>query len=511
MTQHIKTEEDHQAFLSFRNFASSLTNYASTVIWNTYILQMSHAESAVHHIILSTGYLLRASMPDAEFQDNPIIRVQKKNMVFYHYGKALHALINNPHPDVNIVLLSCLIFCLFEELQGNCYAALRHIVAGRDILLKHLRSLKPSARRNDKLNSINVSPSWHPLLVQLLQTYSQLEMHTAVLEGRAINSHIRLPLSGFSQQEVTSYNTAHQQRLPWTTSRQLLPVNTNAARLPSPGLDGNPPRFGNIADASQYLARLAAIVCNSDADSGFMSEITSRWRTNFLLPSRETVLLNYWLEAFNEMMLKSSPNEITTRDLIDSHVLRTYHSCLALLNRATDLGQEAVFDDNLVFFDLTMFRITILIPVLQEELIPPLFFVATRCRVGYVRHRAVGLLQQCGLEGQFLADVAVQIIEREESFSSKDEIDEKIDYKAHSVEESRLRLHGIQLFDDVTMSPGYDADVAYLMVSKVPYAPRAPITPLMVHLPSLRKNEFFDKADSCLKRALHFEMYSSMS
>ncbi|CRG89313.1 hypothetical protein PISL3812_06349 [Talaromyces islandicus] len=500
MTQRFQTETEHHAFWTFANFARSLTNFASAEIWNTYTLQISYAEPAIQHIVLSIGHLLNTYA--ANPKSGPSIAPNEhQQMVFYHYGRALHSLINNPNPDVNVVLLSSLIFSLFEELQGKCYASLQHIIAGRDILRRHLSLLKPSTARSNNLASIKASSTWDPLLVQLLQLFSHLEMHTPVLERRTIDSHLRLPLAGFSQPGVTSRQTARQP-LSWKHHAQS--VGSHGKRTPTYIENGTLPEFTSITEAGQFLAHLAT-ACSADLQQPLPSEATPRWHSNFVICSPETTLLTHWLEAFSRLMSTFSPDAITEGHLIDCHILRTYHSCLTLINQAKHMGQEMVLDDNLVFFDLTMFRMTILISVAKDELISPLFFVATRCRVALTRIRAVGLLRQCGLEGQFLAEVAEHIIENEESNATKDGEQQASSTSFPIPEESRVRLHGIQA------NPTAGEDGAfYLMVSRFPYYPRIPTMPLMVQIPSARGNHFSNRARSCLDRALRFEMYSSV-
>jgi hypothetical protein len=454
---------------------------------------MSHAEAAIQHIILSVGHLLNTHAPTSD--ETIIFEKRKQQMVYHHYGKALHALINSPAPDVNIVLLSCLIFCLFEELQGNCYLAIQHIVAGRDIISKHIRARKPSTRSDD-LASIKTSSGWNPLLAQLLQVYKRLETHVAVLESRALNPVARIPLSGFTQQEAESYSKART-RLCWEPHTALSSSVEN--------IDSTLPEFANMDDASRYLAGLAAI-CVADTGANLWSKTQPRWHTTFLVSSRQTLLLNHWLEAFNRMMSTYSAKDITIHDRVNCHILRLYQSSLAFMNQGKDMGRETIFDENKVVFDLLIFRMTILISVTQEELISPLFFVATRCRVTYLRRRAVDNLRRCSLEGEFLADVAEQVIKVEESYHSEQggggEEEAAFGFPA---ETSRIRLHGL------SPSLGQGQDMFHLMVSSFPYYPRAPQWSLPVHLPFVRETGFMDRAGLCLERALRFEMYTSVS
>jgi hypothetical protein len=451
---------------------------------------MSHAEAAIQHIILSVGHLLDTCASKCD-ESSVLQKEQQRRMVYYHYGKALHALVNKPDPDVNIVLMSCLIFCLFEELQGNCYPAIQHIVAGRDIISRHIRTRK-SSTRSDDLASIKTSSTWNPLLAQLLQVYSRLETHVAVLESRALNPVARIPLSGFSQQEVESYSKTRK-RLCWESHPSFIFSNDDD--------DTALPEFASMTDAGRYLAGLAAI-CVADIGANSSSETQSRWHSTFLVSSRQALLLNHWLEAFNRMMSKYSANNITINDRVNCHILRLYHSCLAFMSRAKDMGQETIFDENKVVFDLNMFRMTILISLTQEELVSPLFFVATRCRIGYLRRTAVDYLRRCGLEGEFLAGVAERLIEVEESNHLEQNDGDEDAAFGFPAESSRLRVHGL--------SP-LGQDLFHLMVSSFPYYPLAPQWQLSVHLPFVREKGFMDKAGPCLERALRFEIYTSVS
>lgn len=470
------------------NFVPQLTNFASAELWHTYILQMSHAEAAIQHIILAVGYLISTHTPT--FAETVTLK-RSQQMVYHHYGQALHSLINKPEPDVNIILMSCLIFCLFEELQGNCYPAIQHIVAGRDIMLKHIRTRKSSAR-SDALVSIRVSSGWNPLLAHLLQVYKRLETHVAVLEARALNPVARLPLSGFTQQEVESYRKSRT-RLCWEPHHHSF-FSFN-------DMDSTLPEFATMEEASRYLAGLAATVADTGAN-----DPQPIWHTTFLVSSRRALLLNHWLEAHNRMMSTYSSKNITINDHVNCQILRLYQTCLAFMNQAKDMGQETIFDKNKVIFDSIVFRNVILISMTQEELISPLFFVATRCRVGYLRRTAVEYLRRCGLEGEFLADVADKVIDMEESTrSAQGDGEEEAATFDYPAETSRLRLHGL--------SPqiGHGQDMFHLMVSSFPYYPHAPQWALSIELPFVRENDFMDKAGLCLDRALHFEMYISVS
>lgn len=502
-TQQLQSENEHRAFLKFADFASGLTNFGSADIWNIYALQMSHAEPSIHYLILSIGNLL--CTPDWRVAGTSTLVVadteqeqqQKQRIVYYYYGKALNALTTNTNPDTNLVLLSSLIFCLFEELWGNSYAATQHIAAGRKILLNHIPK---KSRQKHNLFAVKTSPTWNPLLLKLFQVFFQLEMNTAILVSESLTPQTSLPRSGFPQ-DGTIPNKSQQ--LKWDVG---LPTDSRGGRIPRAfSVNDTFMKFSSIVDASQCLAEIAEICLATPKDVSATETIPLR-RSHFLLPSKSTMLLNQWLEAFTRLMNTFSAKDITQRDLVDSHILRAYHSCLILADQATHLGQEMVFDDSAVVCDLNMFRIIILIAVTQEELIPPLFFMATRCRSAYIRARAVSLLTQCHREGQYLSHVAQRIIDIEESNHRQQEPET---YNASPIPEvSRVRIH------DIVASGDADQNEVSLVVSNFPYFPNpnAPTRLVPTRLPPVWGNgEDFTKGRLCLSRALRFQMHSPVT
>jgi hypothetical protein len=486
-TQQLQSESEHRAFLKFVDFASGLANFGSADIWNIYALQMSHAEPAVHYITLSIGNLLCTPESKIDGSTTLMADTQQEQRVLYYYGKALHAVATNTCPDSIVVLLSTLVFCLFEELRGNSYAAIQHIAAGRAILLNYLQK---KSRKQNNLFTVKTSSTWDPLLFKLFQVFFQLEMNTAILESKASTPQTRLPLSGFSQHASIANKS---EWLKWEKS----PVNTNVFSA-----NGTFIKLSSITDASQSLAEIAE-TCLAIPGNCFAIETIPSRRSRFLLPSQSTIFLNQWLEAFNHLVSSFSAKDLTQRDLVDLHILRGYHSCLVLADQATHLGQEMVFDDSAVVCDLNMFRLVILSAVTQEELIPLLFFMATRCRSAYMRPKAVDLLRQCGSEGQFLSHVAERIIDIEESHHRQHEPETYTESPIPEV--SRVRIHDIVPAD-------VGQDEVCLVVSSFPYFPKAPTRLVLTHLPIVwGQGEDSVKGRIYLNRAIRFQMYSPVS
>jgi len=100
-------------------------------------------------------------------------------------------------------------------------------------------------------------------------------------------------------------------------------------------------------------------------------------------------------------------------NLVDIHILRTYHQCLEAMSRVVPFGREVLFDDYLNIYEHVLFKLGLFVKAADVEL-TPLLFLATLARDSVVRHRAIDLLRQCDQEGKSLAVIAEHVINVEE-------------------------------------------------------------------------------------------------
>ena len=149
---------DSRALLYFRERTIPvLSNFATIAqeFWNSTILQASHADSAIKHMIIATASLQEASIcTPGQCSTNRLIFGQ-------HYSKAVNLLTGpGANPPVETVLMSCLLFVTCENFQGSNLAGLLHIYSGLNILKdwkasKHQKSIAAGSAEDLIQNQID--------------------------------------------------------------------------------------------------------------------------------------------------------------------------------------------------------------------------------------------------------------------------------------------------------------------------------------------------------------------
>ena len=161
---------DSRALLYFRERTIPvLSNFATIAqeFWNSTILQASHADSAIKHMIIATASLQEASMcMPGQYSTNRL-------NFGLHYSKAVNLLTGpGANPPVETVLMSCLLFLTCENFQGSNLAGLLHIYSG----LKILRDWKASKHQK----SIAAGSVEDLIQNQIDPIFARLEAQTTV-------------------------------------------------------------------------------------------------------------------------------------------------------------------------------------------------------------------------------------------------------------------------------------------------------------------------------------------
>lgn len=149
-------------FRIFRELcAMALTGYGTQGFWQTVVLQASDRSAVVKHLMIAASSLRVLTGESTEVV--PAGQAGTSNVPFLaHYGRALRLLGTSPQSDVVVVLVSCVLLAVCEELQQNDLAAQWHIEAGKRILASQQRGT--SLRRGNQTIEID----------EITSTFSQL-------------------------------------------------------------------------------------------------------------------------------------------------------------------------------------------------------------------------------------------------------------------------------------------------------------------------------------------------
>ena len=138
------TLAESRAVLHFREktaFALGSHNSVVQDFFHTLVLQVSHSEPCIKHMVVATASL-------HEGVDLPLSESGPAKILFsQHYSQAVALLTqpNNP-PSLGTILTACLLFISCENFQGSTMAGLLHVQSGLN-LLKDWKSTRSRATR----------------------------------------------------------------------------------------------------------------------------------------------------------------------------------------------------------------------------------------------------------------------------------------------------------------------------------------------------------------------------
>ncbi|KAF2735009.1 hypothetical protein EJ04DRAFT_512011 [Polyplosphaeria fusca] len=139
---------ENRSFFYFQtNTLPKWTEFFDSDLWSQRVLQLSHSEPAIKH-----GILALSTMHERFESTTPIFSAKTNDFAFVQYMQAVkHSndlLIAHQEgqPNVEKVLIACIIFTCYENLAGNYRAANMHLRNGLRILNQHKRSLPPEVQ-----------------------------------------------------------------------------------------------------------------------------------------------------------------------------------------------------------------------------------------------------------------------------------------------------------------------------------------------------------------------------
>ena len=335
--------------------APVLVNYSTRSFWNEYVLQACYAEPCVKDLVIATVCLER-SLGKCGSRALPTVAQAEFGK---HYGRALKQL--SHHHDAGVVLIGCLLLVLCEDLLKNPYGAIMHINAGRKLLAERYHKIDRHLSRDMEV------------------IFKELVLHSPELTSDIVRIQcIFRGVSGVSPKVLYS--------------------------LDNSCLDGG---FTSMEHAMSDLEHLRPL-CIAKLGA-------PRPLTRFHVVSGVTDKLNAWLRRFNSFTASMDDDQQMCQRMV-IHGIRAYHLVLNISSRCTTFDDESLFD--LYSHDLEglVKKLSILSDCGAPNIVTLLFFIACKFRDVAARRRAICLLryEANGAEGNFLANIAEQIVQAEE-------------------------------------------------------------------------------------------------
>ncbi|WAO84962.1 Zn(2)-C6 fungal-type domain-containing protein [Fusarium falciforme] len=132
--------------------------------WTHFVTQVAHAEPAARHAVMAVSSLFE------NFDPSVCGVATMDRFAIFHYNQAIKKLVEDPSPDIDLVLLVCILFICIEFLRGDRHTAVNHAHHGVQLLNQ--------AGKNSKLTAVFSQMSVFPLFfVQSGTDFPHLTTH----------------------------------------------------------------------------------------------------------------------------------------------------------------------------------------------------------------------------------------------------------------------------------------------------------------------------------------------
>lgn len=315
-----------------------LQSVSYSTIWDQFIPQARHENTAVNHALLAVATRQRAK------ETHPDQARQMRHQATSHYCKALRLAADGGH-SLDILLLCCLLFIVYENL--GYWKDRTHARSGGRLLREY---------RDGKLPNLKV------------KSLTLLNEELGPIFGDRI-AHI-------AKATNCSRNPSSRPERPARIARKVPP--------------SIPASFSSVSHAHTALSDLVILVLDKTLE--WEEQLSSY---SFEIPIIRDIL-NEWQDNFQRLCSKSPPTDDFYTDY--RRLLWIYYRVLQIMLTATQSKNEMVFDDHKQDFEFilnTAAQVNVSQKALPNGLglVAPWYLVATRCRDPLLRRTAVAQLR----------------------------------------------------------------------------------------------------------------------
>ncbi|KAK0620253.1 hypothetical protein B0T14DRAFT_226562 [Immersiella caudata] len=397
------TSEEHLVFEWFRNRAAKKLQGSLVLnFWDTLLVQASLTEPAIYHAVLALSSVHKenptgigiggtsGSVPD-----------EHEQFTLRHYVKAIRHLqphfASNDRPSLRIALITCVVFVGLDFLRGHFRAGQLHLLKG----LKIMQDVGLVSNQGDGV--ICWRPCLQPTDDWIVEAFSRLQLQVGLFHHT--HSHDCLVILRAPEPEVPEDLIFHSFNEAWQVMTQLFSkifYLTHQARQQIGSKPGLPP----LSEQYQHIREQLSLWLNAYEQSRETLHQDASWYTDRIY----SLLSAYQTMACIMVDTALRPDDETA---LDKHT----SSFIMLIIQLAGLWSSALTSSNIQALPghaVDMHR-----SILDVGWLPPLFFVATKCRVHRIRLQAVKLLEVAShregiWDATSTARVARKIMELEE-------------------------------------------------------------------------------------------------
>ncbi|KAF3769947.1 hypothetical protein M406DRAFT_248656, partial [Cryphonectria parasitica EP155] len=363
--------EEKRSFYFFQHVtAPCISGDFDASFWRVIVLQISQTEPAVRHAVLAVSSLHEglAAGTIVPSRDGAVLPPNTQSFALQQYNKAIARLLdqmNNPLTKPLASLLTCVLFVCIEYMQGKDKESLIHLEQGRQLLAR--------------LDQRSMDPEMDCIVRHVVPLYTRLSL-TSFLFGA---SPIPIPESLKSHRDIPdTFDTIDNMRHSMHEFMEQAFRFTQQARPAKNPSDHIPRETMRLLEVEQdrLLSRLAKL------NVAFSLFRASRSQ---LGPESALLVLQMYLHAQHIWISTAlSSSEVVYDDFLSSFAA-IVPLAAAYLDLETSPSQLPYFPapEQLPIAYTSNFTF-------ETHIIPPLYYVATKCRHPLIRRSALELLKR---------------------------------------------------------------------------------------------------------------------
>ena len=349
-------DRERRSFHYFRERTTlEICSYDVSTFWSTLVLQAGYAHEPVRYAIVAIGSFHESLESKQDLQ-----RISQSRFTLEQYNKAMKALTKDAKTlGIEEVLVSCIIFVFFENIQGHFDTALKHLGNGLKIL-----SEWRAGRRSGR-----ICPS--PVVEDEL---------AGILDTLHVQASVLLPGSRSNMRKRYS--------------------------------DKLPASFADLQQAHHYFYQLVHWTCEN-LEMPVDEDNPMGIRDSFIAPQCATKFVQYYSLLDGDIIGIIKKNNASLQETIATklgvlHLKIQYHIVIIML-RCLPFKNETVFDQQLHHFKAILELVRHFFKLAKTPsfnfgsakkvtgfdffIIPSLSMVGCRCRDPLIRREAIALLR----------------------------------------------------------------------------------------------------------------------
>ncbi|KAJ8071481.1 hypothetical protein OCU04_001801 [Sclerotinia nivalis] len=397
----VSDREQHSFHFFHTQSAPQLGSCFGSKFWNHFVLQASHREPAVRHAVIALGSLHERFELEDKFISKVRGDTEENSFALRQYVRAINCLVqpsmsvntNHTYKSANVALTACILFICFETLRGDHGSALAHIDGGVKIFSEMQVSGESSAISIEDLPEDHIPVSIFRIL------FSRLDTQASVLNSRAriIDGGSGSSLNSIPDQFLNVEQAREALESIWTFSgRNLLSCSMyNGVPLPLPTSEEAKILLLFRLESWNRAFELYSCTTNETNSIELLNPMEKSARN--LLRMHKTMTQILVTTSTTYPIASNEPNELLWdkfRSEFESMV-RWASEFIHMPPNIRREGREAASF------------------TLDNEILQPLFLVATKCRHRSIRNKAILLLKQADRqEGLWNSLLSTRVAER---------------------------------------------------------------------------------------------------